>query len=91
MLHNLVKNLLVVLFVLGFVSYCFSQEVGKKDSIPNPSETSENKEDNFQESLENYRNKNKFNRFVHKLLVKKPGTKKPPKLLIDLVKPNPII
>lgn len=76
MLHNLVKNLLVVLFVLGFVSYCFSQEVGKKDSIPNPSETSENKEDNFQESLENYRNKNKFNRFVHKLLVKKPGTKK---------------
>jgi len=68
--------LLKIIISTGFIFFmtmpCFSQVVIPKDSVQN--ETRQKK--TFEESLESYKNKNKFNRFIHKLFVKKPGTKK---------------
>jgi len=46
--------------------------VSPKDSLQNQTE----QKNTFEESLEHYKNKNKFNRFIHKLFVRSPGTKK---------------
>ncbi len=59
------------IFLFSF-SQGFSQVDGKKDSaVVNQNME---KSDQFRDNLENYRNKNKFNRLIHKIFVKKPGT-----------------
>src|SRR5690606_37981784 len=51
---------------------CFSQVVPPKDSAQ--TQTQEDKK--FVESLERYKNKSKFNKLIHILFIKNPGTKK---------------
>lgn len=72
MRNSLFKIIISAGFVFFVTMPCFSQIVTPKDSI----QTEKDQKKTFEESLENYKNKSKFNRFVHKLFVRRPGTKK---------------
>jgi len=72
MRNGMFKILLGLFFSTIFLSTAYSQVEEKKDSVSTEIE----KDKNFTESLEKYKNKSKFNRFIHKIFVKNPGTPK---------------
>ena len=57
----------------GF-QWSYSQVDGKKDSIVQSEQKKE--KDNFYQSLEKYKNKSKLGQLLHRLIVKRPSTKK---------------
>lgn len=62
MKYSQTKVIFIILLQLLWVSICAQEDSTQIDE--------------FSEKLENYKSKNKFNRFIHRLLVKKPKTKK---------------
>src|SRR5690606_3340257 len=73
--HKLSRLVWGIFLSTVFFSSALAQVDDKKDSVV-IQDIELRQSRNFDESLENYRNKNKFNRFIHRLFVKKPGTKK---------------
>ena len=70
--NHFLKLLTGISFLLFLAIPSFSQVVTPVDSAK--IKTEQNKK--FEESLENYKNKSLFNKFIHKLFVRRPGTKK---------------
>lgn len=60
-------------FFLFLFSQGHSQVNGQNDSV-NLNQTEDS--DQFREGLDRYKSKNKFNQLIHRIFVKKPGTKK---------------
>lgn len=73
--YRLAGLFLGIFFSTMLFSSALAQVEEKKDSA-SKEEILKQKDKNFDESLENYRKKNKFNRLIHRIFVKKPGTKK---------------
>ncbi len=73
MKHRSLKVILGFSLFLFSFSQGFSQVDGKDSATVN--QNIENP-DEFRDDLENFRDKNKFNRLIHKIFVKKPGTVK---------------
>lgn len=74
MMNSIFKILICLTFIFLNQS-AFSQITPEKDTLQTE-QLEKTKDDKFRESLERYKNKNKFNKFIHRLFIRNPKTKK---------------
>lgn len=72
---NRFRALWAIFFFILLIPLAYSQVDEVRDSMVTEKISTE-KDSQFEESLERYRDKSKFNRLIHRLFVKKPGTPK---------------
>src|SRR5687768_6166644 len=70
MMNSTLKILLFFTFI--FLSHSAFSQINPETDTVKIEEPVKTKEEKFRERLDRYRNKNKFNKFIHKLFIRNP-------------------